>query len=150
VRAAFNGTKAETKAKILSQPSCQKFQANPIEATRKKLCFGGVMKLHNVDNDGTIMELHTKDEIEEAFFEENNGGYFSQSELTPPMQHPLLQDFGYLADTTAAKAVLNGTYEPPAGTDPYAIKILAPHHETTGCYHKCSAPFSSYLIDITH
>jgi hypothetical protein len=41
------------------------------------------------------------------------------------MQPPLLQDFGYLADTPSAEDILNGTYYvPPIGTDQCAIKIL--------------------------
>jgi hypothetical protein len=54
-----------------------------------------------------------------------NDGRFSQSESTPPMTSPLVDDFGYLGDTPVAEAVLDGTYVAPKGTDPYAVKLLA-------------------------
>jgi hypothetical protein len=46
----------------------------------------GVMKLHTVDEDGTITELPTNNEIKEAFFEENDGRFFHSSDATssPP------------------------------------------------------------------
>jgi hypothetical protein len=40
------------------------------------------------------------------------------------MISPLVDDFGYLADTPAADQVLNGTYQPPDGTDYYARLLL--------------------------
>ena len=36
-----------------------------------------------------------------------------------------VQDFGYLADTPAALAVIEGTYIAPAGTDPCLIELLS-------------------------
>ena len=40
------------------------------------------------------------------------------------MQPPLLDDFGYLADTIAADQVLQGCYQAPDGTDYYASLLL--------------------------
>ena len=40
------------------------------------------------------------------------------------MTEPLVNDFGYLTDTAAADQVLNGTYQPPDGTDYYARLLL--------------------------
>ena len=36
-----------------------------------------------------------------------------------------MEDFGYLADTPAALAVIDGSYEPPAGTDQYMVELLS-------------------------
>ena len=36
-----------------------------------------------------------------------------------------LDDFGYLADTPAALVVIEGTYVPPIGTDPYLAELLS-------------------------
>jgi hypothetical protein len=47
-----------------------------------------------------------------AFFKENDKR-FSQTEPTPPMQPPLVNDLGYLAETEMAEQVLEGTYEIP-------------------------------------
>jgi hypothetical protein len=45
--------------------------------------------------------------MEKACFQENEMR-FSQSELTPPMQEPMLSELGYLADTLAAEEILKG------------------------------------------
>ena len=41
------------------------------------------------------------------------------------MMPSFLNDFGYLADTPAALSVIEGTYVPPAGTDPYLVELLS-------------------------
>ena len=43
----------------------------------------------------------------------------------PSMMPSFLQDFGYLADTPAALAVIEGTYEAPAVTVAYMVELLA-------------------------
>ena len=43
---------------------------------------------------------------------------------TPPMLPPFTNDFGFLADTAAAQAVIDGTYIPPPEMDPYLIELL--------------------------
>jgi hypothetical protein len=50
----------------------------------------------------------------------------SQTEDTPLMSAPLLEDFGYKATNQNAEKVLNGTYQPPPGSDQYAVKLF-PH-----------------------
>ena len=40
------------------------------------------------------------------------------------MTEPLLTDLGYLADTQAAQMILDGTYQPPPGTDYYATLLI--------------------------
>ena len=50
-----------------------------------------------------------------------------QTEDTPSMMSPLLDDLGYLA-YPAADGIIDGRYRPPPGTDPYAcecIEVLA-------------------------
>ena len=44
---------------------------------------------------------------------------------TPSMMPSYWEDFWYLADTSADLAVIEGTYEPPAGTDPYLVELLS-------------------------
>ena len=44
---------------------------------------------------------------------------------TPSMMPSFLEDFGYLADTPAALAVIKGNYEPAAGTEPYLVELLS-------------------------
>ncbi len=40
------------------------------------------------------------------------------------MTEPLVTDLGYLADTDAAKHILDGTYDIPADLDPYAALLI--------------------------
>jgi hypothetical protein len=58
-----------------------------------------------------------------AFFKENDSR-FSQTEDTPPMQLPLVEELGCLADTDFAEQVLDGTYEPSQVVDKYARELL--------------------------
>jgi hypothetical protein len=60
----------------------------------------------------------SKDDIEDACVEENISR-FSQSNNMPFMQEPLLPLISYLADTPAAKDILQGTFEIPPGMDKY-------------------------------
>ncbi len=53
-----------------------------------------------------------------------NEDRFSQSEDTSFMISPLLDDFGYLANTESADQVLQGTYVTPPNTDKYASLLL--------------------------
>jgi hypothetical protein len=48
----------------------------------------------------------------------------SQTENTPPMTFPLSVDLGLHGETSAAQAILDGTYEPSPDTDLYAVEIL--------------------------
>ena len=43
---------------------------------------------------------------------------------TPFMTMSLLDDLGYLADTPAAAAIINGTYAIPEGTNKYAAEFI--------------------------
>jgi hypothetical protein len=63
--------------------------------------------------------------MEQACMIENKD-QLSQSEDTPFMTYPLLADFRYLANTDATEQVLQGTYQAPPGTNPYAALLLNP------------------------
>jgi hypothetical protein len=76
------------------------------------------------NDEGGRHKRTTKDAIEDACIRENSSRFF-QSSTTPFMISPLVDDFGYLADTApAAEQVLNGTYQLPDGTDYYAKLLL--------------------------
>ena len=47
-----------------------------------------------------------------------------QCQGIPSMSGPFSSDFGHLADTPSATAVLDGTCVPPPGTDPHLCKFL--------------------------
>jgi hypothetical protein len=46
----------------------------------------------------------------ECLIIENNSAHFCLTKNTPPMTEPLLSELGYLANTEAAKQILEGTY----------------------------------------
>ena len=70
-----------------------------------------------------IQEVNDKIGIEEACHTENYAKY-SQTSTTPTMHGPLARDLGFQGDSPACEAILNGTYIPPPGTDPYTIEYL--------------------------
>ena len=55
----------------------------------------------------------------------SNLAWQQQGMGTPSMMPSFLEDFGYLANTPVALAVIECTYEPPAGTDPYLVELLS-------------------------
>lgn len=58
-----------------------------------------------------------------AFFQEN-ASRFRQTETSPPMPSPLMDDLGFLAKTDMAEQVLDGTYDPPPEVNIYARELL--------------------------
>ena len=68
-------------------------------------------------------ECSDRKEMESKLLQVNESK-ISACENTPFLQQPLLQDFGYNANTPQAEQVLNGTYQPPPLTNKYAKKLL--------------------------
>jgi hypothetical protein len=117
------GTQVETELKSLIQIEKQRRQARNIKRMRGKLGCGQVTKVYQTEEDGTKTVCETQNSMVRAFFQENDSR-FSQTEDTPPMQTPLAEDLGYLAETEKATQVLNGSYEPTFAIDPYARELL--------------------------
>jgi hypothetical protein len=65
----------------------------------------------------------TQETMVKAFLKENDWR-FSQTEPTPPMQPPLVNDLGHLAETKMAEQVLEGTYETPQEVDRCTQELL--------------------------
>ena len=70
-----------------------------------------------------MVEKFCKEEVEQACMQENEQ-HFHQANDTPFMRSPLVNSFGYLGIRMDVEAVLHGTYQPPPGTDPYAVMLL--------------------------
>jgi len=68
----------------------------------------------------------------EAKIMQNNEKCFSLTENSPPMIEPLQSKLGFLADTDAARCILNGTYVCPPGVGEctkeflQSLKVLEP------------------------
>jgi hypothetical protein len=84
---------------------------------------GAVSHIGTGDGDNYV-EYTDRDEIESRIMI-NNSARFRLTENTPPMQEPLLSDLGYLGDTDAADAILDGTYICPPEVDDYTKEFLA-------------------------
>jgi hypothetical protein len=77
-----------------------------------KLKSFGTSKVLAPDAHGQWIECTSKENIEQGCQEENSL-CFSQTNDTPFMASPLVDDFGCLALGQAASAVLEGSYTPP-------------------------------------
>ena len=69
-----------------------------------RILHSRVMEGHEIEE-----ECVSPDDITDALLEANEAKY-RQCDASPFLQQPLLSTFGYLGDTPAAEAVLNGTY----------------------------------------
>jgi hypothetical protein len=49
---------------------------------------------------------------------------YTASFHTPFMTPPLVNELGYLATSKAAEEILEGTYRPPKGVDPYTKQLI--------------------------
>jgi hypothetical protein len=123
-KAKKNGTTIEKERKQLTTVSKQRKQARNIKRMRRKLGNCATTKVYTTDDNGIRRECDTKITVEDACIRENSAR-FSQTEGTPAMLSPLLDDLGYLADTDQAEDILHGTYVVPDGTDQYAAKLIA-------------------------
>jgi hypothetical protein len=122
-KADKKGTEPEKELKSLKQVEKQRRQARNIKRMRGKLGNGQVTKVYQTDEDGIKTVCETQETMVKAFFKENDER-FSQTEPTPPMQPPLVNDLGYLAETEMADQVLEGTYEIPQEVDRYTQELL--------------------------
>jgi hypothetical protein len=114
-RAKDKSTTLEAEEKSLKQIERQRKQIRNVKRVTKKEQQSSVNMVYKNDEDGRY-ERTTKDAIEDACIRENSYRFF-QCSNTPFMISPLVDDFGYLADTVAGEQVQNGTYQPPDGTD---------------------------------
>ena len=118
-----NDTDVETEAKKLRTQEKQRRQGRNVKRMLGKLGNSRVTKLFYTENDGTRVQCDTQLAMERACFEENESR-FSQSDMTPPMVSPILDELGILGDTDAIEQILEGNYVAPEGTDPYMKELL--------------------------
>ena len=95
-----------------------------------KAAKGSVSFVQERDDEGVLHDCRTKEAIEEACLRENDQRFRLASD-TPMLQEPLISDFGPYGVTEAAQQVLDGTYVPPEGTDPYFTALLPYLKQTT-------------------
>jgi hypothetical protein len=66
---------------------------------------------------GAILERTTQDAVENTIFTKIHEKRYTLAGEAPICNGESFNQFGYMANTPASKAVLNGTYKVPAGTD---------------------------------
>jgi hypothetical protein len=66
---------------------------------------------------GILSESSTKETVKDAIFCEVHNKQYTQAKEAPICSGKLFDDFGYVANTPASKAVLDGTYQPPPNSD---------------------------------
>jgi hypothetical protein len=75
------------------------------------------------DNSGEWVDVTAKEEMEAVIIQEDQQKYLLM-EGTPLVSPPLVDDFGYMGVTEAAKAILEGTYQIPPGINEYTMDLL--------------------------
>jgi hypothetical protein len=63
------------------------------------------------------LESTTKDLVEAAMFREVHDKRYMLAKVAPICSKRLFDDFGYVANTPASRAVFNGTYQAPEDSD---------------------------------
>jgi hypothetical protein len=74
---------------------------------------------------GVIMERVTQETVEQGIFSKVHNKRYTLAGEAPICNRDLFQDFGYLANTPASHAVLDGTYKMPPESDPATAKLFA-------------------------
>jgi hypothetical protein len=73
---------------------------------------------------GIFLELSTKETVEDAIFREVHDKQYTLAKEAPICSGNLLNNFGYVANTPASKAVLDGTYQPPPNSDTATVELF--------------------------
>ncbi len=91
----------------------------------------GKKKTHSATNiqvecqGGAIMERTTQDTVEQTIFSEIHDKRYTQAGEAPICNGALFHNLGYLANTSASKAVLEGTYKMPPNFDKATAELFA-------------------------
>ena len=91
---------------------------------RGAITKNAVLNAIALDDDGVEKVLETQEKMVPAMSASKKARQ-QQCVGTPFMMPSFLEDFGYLAETLAALDVIDGTYEPPAGTYLYLVELLS-------------------------
>ena len=101
----------------------QRSAGRRMRAALGKTIKGGIKRVEIISEDGTTMEIITKDGIEKACLEENEQKY-CQTQQTPCMTNPLCQLLGLYGNSEFCENILNGTFHPPPHMNVYTTEFL--------------------------
>ncbi len=68
--------------------------------------------------------MSTKDTVKDAIFRKVHDKRYTQAKEAPICSGKLFGNFGYVANTLASKAVLDGTYQPPPDSDQATAELF--------------------------
>ena len=123
-RAKKKGTLTKKELKALQHREKQREAAYRQRLiTKKGLGKARTTKLYFTDSEGNKVECTSPESMGAAGVAENETRMCRAND-TPFGRPPLKEEFGTLADTEAATAVLEGTYEPPETTDRFTKMLL--------------------------
>ncbi len=74
---------------------------------------------------GLVSESTTKDAVKDAIFTEVHDKQHMLAKEAPICSGKLFNDFGYVANTPASRAVLDGTYQAPTDSDSATKELFA-------------------------
>ena len=122
-RAQAAGGQPETQLRQMIHQEHIRNSFRQIKFALGTLTRSGVTSVKEPQPDGTVTEYTSKEEVEQACMRENERKY-TQTENTPCLRDPLLQEIGLTGDSDACDRILRGTYIPPPGTSPYVREFL--------------------------
>jgi hypothetical protein len=122
-RARSLGTSIDTQSKLIGNAFRQKKVHRRIKLTVGKGLAANFSHVAYVNDNGQTVTCDSQEAIKDAC---KNEGYarYMQSATTPFLQDPLVHDLGYLGDTPAGQAILEGTYDIPPAVDKYTALYL--------------------------
>ena len=113
--------RAQSLRNMIMQERTRRMWSSIRQAVRKR--SGGSVTRVSVNVNGEWVEQSTRDAVEGGIMLELTKR-FRLTESTPLMMGQLQCDLGYLAVTDTAQEVLEGTYQPPEGTDAETVGML--------------------------
>jgi hypothetical protein len=122
-RAIKFGTSVETQEKITKHAFKSKASFARIRKVIQKNPREAISYVEYTDKDGIEHECINKNDIDLACSQEGYRRY-AQTNDTPFMTTPLLNDFGFLDNQENVDKVLAGTYECPAELDEFTQKFI--------------------------
>jgi hypothetical protein len=125
-RAKERNTTVEAQATQLKNAFGQRKLAQRVKRLTGKQRGAPLRSVNAPANNSDIDRVECTDKlsIEKAFACEGTRR-FSQTIGTPLMQPDFVQRVGYLAELPGAEEILNGTFVPEPGMDPYAVQFLS-------------------------
>jgi hypothetical protein len=104
-QAKKKGIPPEQENKSMNRTEADCRQARRVRRMNKKFKTNGLFRIEIQQADGSVKNCVTKEAIEDGCIDETFLKY-SQTNKTPPMTSPLLDDIGYLASTAKSQQIL--------------------------------------------